>query len=343
MPSMSINKKNLKPLLIGEFLHSVFWDGSNKKVTLEADINNDLNKETVTLGLDTPVGVKIEVDLKDNTYRISGIEDLREDFYAQLVIKDITRDGIPDILLAIGDGLTELFLYIWQFDRISYLKTQRKKYFNPFNCLGCLEGQEVMRIFPNGRIDIPFGSQGLFETYIWNGYKLEKIENNEEMDNKILRVETQMSQLNSMKCFITGTPFCNKNITLRDNWVFLAYDYSNKDTEKIMGIVSTVLNEFGLESKIAGNEKVNYDFMCKICKLIQESRYFIADITGLNFNVGFELGIAVGIGRDSIIIAEKSSREASDLKRTEAIKYSLENIDEFRNNFTEMIKNIIEK
>ena len=45
----------------------------------------------------------------------------------------------------------------------------------------------------------------------------------------------------------------------------------------------------------------------------------------------------------SIIIAEKSSKEASDLKRTEAIKYSLENIEEFKKNFTEMIKNIIHK
>jgi len=195
----------------------------------------------------------------------------------------------------------------------------------------------------NRRIDIPFGSQGFFETYIWNGYKLEKIENNEEMDDKILRVETQMSQLNSIKCFITGTPFCNQNIMLRDNWVFLAYDYSNKDIEKIMGVVSSVLNEFELEPKIAKDVKVNYDFMCKICKLIQESKYFIADITGLNFNVGFELGIAVGIGRDSIIIAEKSSKEASDFKRTEAIKYSLENTEEFKNNFKKMIKNIIQK
>ncbi len=276
-------------------------------------------------------------------FRLSEIEDLNEGFYAQLVIKDITRDGIPDILLAIGDGSTGLFLYVWQFDRKSYLNTQRKKYFNPFNCIGYLEGQEVMRVFPNGRIDITFDSQGLFETYIWNGYKLEKIENNEEMDDKILRVETQMSQLNSMKCLITGTPFCNKNITLRDNWVFLAYDYSSKDIEKIMGVVSSVLNEFGLKPIIAKDVKVNYDFMYKICKLIHESKYFVADITGLNFNVGFELGIAVGIGRDSIIVAEKSSKEASDLKRNEAIKYSSENIKDFNKNLTEMIKNIIQK
>jgi hypothetical protein len=341
---MSSKEKKLKPLLIGEFLHTVFWDGSDKKVTLEADINNDLNKETITLGLATQFGIQIDVDLKDNTYRLSEVsEDLKEGFYAQLVIKDITREGIPDILLAIGDGLTELFLYIWQFDRISYLNTQRKKYFNPFNYLGCLEGQEMMRVFPNGRIDVPFGSQGLFETYIWNGFKLEKIENDEEMDDKILNLETQMSQLRSMKCFLTGSPFCNQNISLKDNWVFLAYDYSNKEIENIMSIVSSVLKEFGFESIIAKDVKVNYDFMCKICKLIQESKYFIADITGLNFNVGFELGIAVGIGRDSIIIADKSSKEASDLKRTEAIKYSLENTEDFRNNLNKMIKNIIEK
>ena len=340
---MNINEKKLKHLLIGEFLHSVFWDGG-KNVTLEADINNDLNKEIITLGSAPQFGIKIDIDFKDNKYRLSEIsEDLKEDFYAQLVIKDITRDGIPDILLAIGDGSSELFLHIWQFDRLSYLNTQRKKYFNPFNYLGFLEGQEVMLVYPNGRIDIPYGGQGLYETYIWNGIKLEEIENNEEMDDKILYLETQMSQLRSMKCFLTGSPFCNQNISLKENWVFLAYDYSNKKIENIMGVVISVLKDFGLESKIAKDVKVNYDFMCKICKLIQESKYFIADITGLNFNVGFELGIAVGIGRDSIIIADEVSKEATDLKRTEAIRYSIENIEEFRINLTEMIKNIIEK
>lgn len=110
-----------------------------------------------------------------------------------------------------------------------------------------------------------------------------------------------------------------------------------------MGVVSTALKEFGLKPIIAKDVKVNYDFMCKICKLIQESKYFIADITGLNFNVGFELGIAVGIGRDSIIIADKSAKEASDLKRNEAIKYSLENTESFKHDLVEMIKNVIEK
>ena len=200
-----------------------------------------------------------------------------------------------------------------------------------------------MFIYPNGRIDIPYGGQGLFEIYIWNGLKLEEIENNAEMDDNIFYLETQISQLRPMKCFLIGTPLYNQNISLKENWVFLAYDYSNKKIENIMNTVSSVLKDFGLESKIAKDVKVNYDFMCKICKLIQESKYFIADITGLNFNVGFELGIAVGIGRDSIIIADESSKEASDLKRTEAIKYSIENTKEFKNNLTEMIKNIIEK
>ena len=110
---MSSKEKKLKPLLIGEFLHTVFWNGSTNRVTIEADINNDLNKETITLGLATQFGIQIDVDLKDNTYRLAEIsEDLKEGFYAQLVVKNVTRDGIPDILLAIGDGSSELFLHV---------------------------------------------------------------------------------------------------------------------------------------------------------------------------------------------------------------------------------------
>ncbi|MHB8277474.1 MAG: hypothetical protein ACYDIA_07455 [Candidatus Humimicrobiaceae bacterium] len=342
--------KKYKPLLLGEFLHSIFWDNSINEVSLETDIDNDFNKERISLGIATQLGIQIEIHLKDNTFRLSEISglsddgDFREGFYCQLVIKDITRDGNSEILLAIGNGSSETYLNIWKFDRFTYLNTQRKKYLNPFQYLGCIEGQEHILIYPSGRIDVPFGSQGLFTSYIWDGLRLTEIENNEAMDDNLMSLEVGSTQFKPMKCFLLGTQLCNKDIRIKENWVFLAYDYGNKEIEKVIKSgIFPVLKEFKLESKVAKDLKVNYDFMCKICKLIQESKYFIADITGLNFNVGFELGIATGIGRDSIIIANKNAKEASDLKRSEAIRYNMENMEEFKSDFSDMLKNIIEK
>jgi hypothetical protein len=164
------------------------------------------------------------------------------------------------------------------------------------------------------------------------------------MDNIMLGFELGFEQFRSFKCFLTGAFTCNQEITPNQKGVFLAYEYNNRNIDKVIeNYVKPVLADHQLEPIIAGEKKFNYDFMCKICKLIQESRYFIADITGLNFNVGFELGIASGLGKDTIIIADEASEESSDLKRTEAIRYKKNNLDSFRNQLSEMIMNIIEK
>jgi hypothetical protein len=339
---MSNNNSKLKSLLIGDFIQSVYWDGSVNSVTTEADIDNDINKEKITLGFATQLEIKIDVHLKDNLYRLEAGEDLKPRFYCQLAIKDITRDGTPEILLAIGDGATELFLYVWKFDRKTYLSTPKGKYINPFKSLNIIEGQEHIVIYPSGRINVPFGSQELFVSYIWDGINLKEIKNSPEMDNIILGFELGFVQFRNFKCFLTGSFTCNKEITPNQNGVFLAYEYDNENIYKIIeNYVKPILADYKLEPIIAGEKKFNYDFMCKICKLIQESKYFIADITGLNFNVGFELGIASGLGKDTIIIADEASKESSDLKRTEAIRYKSDNLEDFKKNLYQMISNII--
>lgn len=66
------------------------------------------------------------------------------------------------------------------------------------------------------------------------------------------------------------------------------------------------------------------DFVCKICKAIQESRVVVADITGGNPNVFFELGLAVGLGKPTILIHDEKAAESripSDLLAWEYIPY----------------------
>jgi hypothetical protein len=66
------------------------------------------------------------------------------------------------------------------------------------------------------------------------------------------------------------------------------------------------------------------DFVCKICKAIQESRVVVADITGGNPNVFFELGLAVGLGKPAILIHDEKATEGkvpSDLLAWEYIPY----------------------
>lgn len=152
---------------------------------------------------------------------------------------------------------------------------------------------------------------------------------------------SQSTKNTSIKCFIIGTPCCTKKITEKDNLIFLAYNYNNKKIEKVIDEdIKPILTEKKLIPKIAKDLKVNYDFMCKICQLIQESKYFLADISDQNFNVGFELGIAVGLGKNTILMADIDSKEVSDLKRTEVIRYNYD-LDKLKQDFSDMLKNIM--
>ena len=73
------------------------------------------------------------------------------------------------------------------------------------------------------------------------------------------------------------------------------------------------------------------DFVCKICKTIQESRVVVTDITGGNANVFFELRLAVGLGKPSILIYDEKATEAripSDLLAWEYVPYDGKNPSE---------------
>lgn len=57
--------------------------------------------------------------------------------------------------------------------------------------------------------------------------------------------------------------------------------------------------------------------------------------------MGFELGIAVGLQKVTMLIANENSKEVGDLKRTEAIRYS-DDMDKLKRDFSEMLKNVID-
>ena len=66
------------------------------------------------------------------------------------------------------------------------------------------------------------------------------------------------------------------------------------------------------------------DFVCKICKAMQESLVVVADITAPNPNVFFELGLAVGMGKPIILLRDGAApREhlPSDLLALEYVEY----------------------
>lgn len=118
--------------------------------------------------------------------------------------------------------------------------------------------------------------------------------------------------------------------------VFFAIPFRNPPTCKDAcdALIKWLGSERGIgEERIFRADQWTYsgDFVCKICKAIQESRVVVADITGGNPNVFFELGLAVGLGKPAILIHDEKATEGripSDLLAWEYVPYDGKNPSE---------------
>lgn len=99
------------------------------------------------------------------------------------------------------------------------------------------------------------------------------------------------------------------------------------------------LNQLNINYKIAKHEIRTKDFFCKICELIQQSKYFLANLTNPTFNVGLELGLALGLDKEVILIASIRTKLPSDLVWQEVIFYG-KDINKLKDDFIKCIKGL---
>ncbi len=143
-----------------------------------------------------------------------------------------------------------------------------------------------------------------------------------------------------MKCYLTGNKICGLNVKEKSNQVFIAYNYNYKNVERIIEeVIIPALKSMNIKHKIARQEIRTKDFFCKICELIQQSRYFLANLTNPTFNVGLELGLALGLNKEIVLLASKRTKIPSDLVRQEVIFYGRD-LDKLRKDFTGCIKSL---
>ncbi|NAL78268.1 hypothetical protein [Nitrososphaera sp. AFS] len=90
-------------------------------------------------------------------------------------------------------------------------------------------------------------------------------------------------------------------------------------------IIETTIKSKGLECRRADDYKTNRAIMQDIWKAICESRVVVADITGLNPNVMYELGISHTVGKPTIIIYQRKEKNKIkfpfDLSHIRRIEY----------------------
>ena len=100
--------------------------------------------------------------------------------------------------------------------------------------------------------------------------------------------------------------------------MFFAYaSEPQRRVDAIRGAIEIIQGDSALGCKIADWTDLPIEgnvIFCAICEAIRNARCVATDITGLNFNVLFELGFAIGAGRAIWPLVE-SSEEVSRAER----------------------------
>ncbi len=162
-------------LLQGRFLaEGIYREGPSLRLT--ADLDGDGNDETVSFcyshggysltisRFDAGLYLPLPAPIQDQ-------ERKRPFSTFHLAIKDVTNDGLPEVVLAAWDGLIELLIAVWGFTEQG--KEGRSLSEGGFSLLGTLEGQAHAIVREGGTILLPYGSAGLATIVHWEGSRFE--------------------------------------------------------------------------------------------------------------------------------------------------------------------------
>ena len=122
------------------------------------------------------------------------------------------------------------------------------------------------------------------------------------IESEVRRVEKEMNliQINPI--------FGPASYEIDPRLAFVLMPFTGELTEIYTTLIKPTVenNELGLVCKRADDIKSNRAIMQDIWKSICEARLIIADLTGLNPNVMYELGVAHTLGKESLIIYRKA-------------------------------------
>jgi hypothetical protein len=122
-------------------------------------------------------------------------------------------------------------------------------------------------------------------------------------------------------CFKMGVTGCPKRVQHDPQQVFVGMPLRDEFEDAYEYGIRRPLERLGLKVWRPDKEPMNIDLMCKICEGLQSSRYAVLNISGWNANVLFELGLAYGLGRETLIIKDRESQVPTDLKGIQYFEY----------------------
>jgi len=152
----------------------VKWAPSDPDITLPLKLDGE--KVNLQVGLNTPNGVKLlalsealkkgwnlQLDtVTDGESPFDDYGELKTDFSLYVKDYDFDNNAVPEVVIAASDGMLETYVWVFSYN---YVFTERGV--SPLTPIWFGEGQSDV-ILDGNAIQLPYGSQGLFDEYVFS-------------------------------------------------------------------------------------------------------------------------------------------------------------------------------
>jgi hypothetical protein len=125
----------------------------------------------------------------------------------------------------------------------------------------------------------------------------------------------------AIRCFKTGGP-CTVDAQEEPRSVFVVMPFAPAFDKVYKRGIKASVEALGWDCQRADEIIHNRDIMCKVCQGIRQARFVIADLTGRNANVFYELGMAHALEKDVILLAQDIGDVPFDLRQMSIIEYT---------------------
>lgn len=122
---------------------------------------------------------------------------------------------------------------------------------------------------------------------------------------------------------------------------FLVMPFSMDWSQEVTENIRSVCKKIGVHSIRGDDLFLPTDILDDIWRGITQADFIIAEITGKNANVYYELGMAHAIGKPVLLLAQRGSDIPFDLRSRRRLEYDLAEPEVFRSNLETAIREVI--
>lgn len=150
----------------------VHADWTSGQPDVELPLQMGATKAELVLGMDHPNGVKtlvvfpsestgwpLDLSSTGESEAFDEFGELKAGYRLQASVYDFDHDGTNELVIAAGDLATNAEIWVFSFTNVENIKK-----IDPFHQELAVTGQSYITL-DGHELDVPYGSQGLFETY----------------------------------------------------------------------------------------------------------------------------------------------------------------------------------